>query len=118
MAVDIGLIVYLTAWYAGNYYYNIYNKLSSKEAGGTTYVMTLATIQLLVGAVYAICLWVAPEARAWPKITFQQFISLAPLGFFAAAAHCGAVFAMSAGAVSFGQIVKAAEPAFAAAVGY
>jgi len=80
--------------------------------------MTLATIQLLVGAVYAICLWVAPEARAWPKITFQQFISLAPLGFFAAAAHCGAVFAMSAGAVSFGQIVKAAEPAFAAAVGY
>jgi len=102
----------------GNYYYNIYNKLAAKEAGGTTYAMTLATLQLLVGSVYAIFLWVAPEARALPKITFSQFVSLAPLGFFAAAAHAGAVFAMSAGAVSFGQIVKAAEPAFAAAVGY
>jgi len=29
-------------------------------------------------------------------------------------AHCSSVFALSAGAVSFGQIVKAAEPAFAA----
>ena len=45
-------------------------------------------------------------------------MKLAPLGFWAAAAHAGAVFAMSAGAVSFGQIVKAAEPAFAVVVGY
>ena len=45
-------------------------------------------------------------------------MKLAPLGFWAAAAHAGAVFAMSAGAVSFGQIVKAAEPAFAVIVGY
>jgi len=118
MGVDVGLFVYLTAWYAGNYYYNIYNKLAAKEAGGTTYAMTLATIQMWVGAIYAIALWVAPEARSWPKITFAQFVALAPLGFFAAAAHAGAVFAMSAGAVSFGQIVKAAEPAFAAAVGF
>jgi hypothetical protein len=36
-------------------------------------------------------------------MSFAQFMSLAPLGFFAAAAHAGAVFAMSAGAVSFGQ---------------
>ena len=48
-----------------------------------------------------------------PQISFAQFLSLAPLGFFAAAAHAGAVFAMSAGAVSFGQIVKAAECAAA-----
>jgi len=45
-------------------------------------------------------------------------MKLAPLGFWAATAHAGAVFAMSAGAVSFGQIVKAAEPAFAVVVGY
>jgi solute carrier family 35 protein E1 len=32
-------------------------------------------------------------------------------------AHAASVFALSAGAVSFGQIVKAAEPAFAALVG-
>jgi len=118
MAVDIGLITYLTAWYAGNYYYNIFNKMAAKEAGGATFAMTLATLQLVVGSCYALALWIAPEARAAPKITFSQFVALAPLGFFAAAAHAGAVFAMSAGAVSFGQIVKAAEPAFAAAVGY
>jgi len=116
--MDIGLVVYLAAWYAGNYYYNIYNKLAAKEAGGATYAMTLATLQMWVGVIYALFLWVAPEARERPKVTFAQFVSLAPLGFCAAAAHAGAVFAMSAGAVSFGQIVKAAEPAFAAAVGY
>ena len=38
--------------------------------------------------------------------------------FFAAAAHAGAVYAMTAGAVSFGQIVKAGEPIFAAVVGF
>ena len=51
-------------------------------------------------------------------MSFAQVMKLAPLGFWAAAAHAGAVFAMSAGAVSFGQIVKAAEPAFAVVVGY
>eukprot|EP00965_Chrysotila_dentata_P032182 1073470-Pleurochrysis_carterae.AAC.3 len=51
-------------------------------------------------------------------MSFGQYMKLAPLGFFAAAAHAGAVFSLSAGAVSFAQIVKAAEPAFAAAVGY
>ena len=116
--VDVTLIVYLTAWYAGNYYYNIYNKLASKSGGGTEFAFTLASLQLVVGSVYSLFLWIAPEARAQPKITFAQFVKLAPLGFFAAAAHAGAVFAMSAGAVSFGQIVKAAEPAFAAAVGF
>lgn len=118
MGMDLELPLYLGLWYAGNYYYNIYNKLSSKAGGGTEFVMTLALIQMAVGAVYALFLWFAPEARPTPKITFAQFMKLAPLGFFAAAAHAGAVFSLSAGAVSFAQIVKAAEPAFAAAVGY
>ena len=37
-----------------------------------------------------------------------------PVAFCAMGAHCASVFALSAGAVSFGQIVKSAEPAFAA----
>merc|ERR1719329_938423 len=40
-----------------------------------------------------------------------------PLTICSAAAHSFSVFALSAGAVSFGQIVKAAEPAFAALLG-
>ena len=66
--VDVGLIVYLLAWYAGNYYYNIYNKLVAKESGGATFAFTLAFIQLIVGSVYALFLWAAPEARAKPKV--------------------------------------------------
>ena len=113
--MDIGLIVYLSLWYLGNYYYNIFNKKAAKSSGGAEFAFTLATIQLVVGSLYALFLWAAPEARAKPKMTFSQVVALAPLGFFAAAAHAGAVFAMSAGAVSFGQVVKAAEPVFAAA---
>ena len=104
--------------HAGNYYYNIYNKNAGMASGGAEYAFTLATIQLIVGAVYALFLWLAPEARAAPKMTFGQVMQLAPLGFWAAMAHGGAVYAMTAGAVSFGQIVKAGEPVFAAAVGY
>ena len=66
--MDIGLIVYLALWYLGNYYYNIYNKLSAKAAGGAEYAFTLAWLQLVVGSVYAIFLWAAPEARAKPNV--------------------------------------------------
>ena len=72
----------------------------------------------MVGSVYAAFLWLAPDARAAPKMTFAQLMQVAPLGFWAAMAHGGAVYAMTAGAVSFGQIVKAGEPVFACLVGY
>mmetsp|Transcript_10869 Transcript_10869/g.35794 ORF Transcript_10869/g.35794 Transcript_10869/m.35794 type:complete len:318 (+) Transcript_10869:44-997(+) len=116
--VDVGLIVYLTAWYLGNYYYNIFNKTAAKAGGGSEYAMIMAWIQMAVGAVYALALWILPEARKAPAITFTQVMKLAPVGFFTAAAHAGAVFSLSAGAVSFAQVIKAAEPAFAAAIGY
>jgi len=116
--MDTALIVYLTLWYLGNYYYNIFNKNAGKASGGAEYAFTLATLQLVVGSLYAIFLWAAPDARKPPKMTFSQVMQLAPLGFFAAAAHAGAVYAMTAGAVSFGQIVKSGEPVFAAVVGY
>jgi len=118
VAMDIGLAVYLALWYLGNYYYNIYNKNAGMASGGAEYAFTLATIQLVVGSVYALFLWAAPDARPAPKITFKQALQVIPLGFFAAAAHAGAVYAMTAGAVSFGQIVKAGEPVFAVVVNY
>jgi len=116
--MDIALLVYLSAWYGLNYYYNIFNKLSGKAGGGTEFVFTLAWAQMAIGSVYALALWVAPEARPFPKLTMAQFLKMAPVGFFSAAAHAATVFSLTAGAVSFAQVVKAAEPAFAAAVGY
>ena len=112
------LLSYFFFWYLGNYYYNISNKLALKAAGGKTgYPMTIAALQMAVGVVYALYMWVAPDSRSLPSITKDDLIKMLPVGFCAMGAHCFSVFAMSAGAVSFGQIVKAAEPAFAAVIG-
>ena len=112
------LLSYFFFWYLGNYYYNISNKLALKAAGGKTgYPMTIAALQMAVGVVYALYMWVAPDSRSLPSITKDDLVKMLPVGFCAMGAHCFSVFAMSAGAVSFGQIVKAAEPAFAAVIG-
>eukprot|EP00933_Yihiella_yeosuensis_P070884 TRINITY_DN79048_c0_g1_i1.p1 TRINITY_DN79048_c0_g1~~TRINITY_DN79048_c0_g1_i1.p1 ORF type:complete len:402 (-),score=120.07 TRINITY_DN79048_c0_g1_i1:225-1430(-) len=115
---DFALLAYFFFWYLGNYYYNITNKLALKAAGGATgFPMTIATLQLGVGCLWAFLLWGYPDARALPKITFDDYKKTLPVGLNSAGAHAASVFALSAGAVSFGQIVKAAEPAFAALVG-
>mmetsp|Transcript_36966 Transcript_36966/g.90982 ORF Transcript_36966/g.90982 Transcript_36966/m.90982 type:complete len:396 (+) Transcript_36966:19-1206(+) len=115
---DLQLIIYFGLWYLGNYYYNITNKMALKAAGGSTgFPLTIATLQLGVGCIYALFLWAAPDARKFPKVTKEDIIAMIPVAFCAAAAHSFSVFALSAGAVSFGQIVKAAEPAFAAVLG-
>ena len=107
-----------TFWYTGNYYCNINNKLALNATGGAAGVpLTVASLQLLVGVAYALFLWTAPDARKRPEITVADLVTMLPLAIAVAGAHFGSVFAMSAGAVSFGQIVKAAEPAFAALLG-
>jgi solute carrier family 35 protein E1 len=74
-------------------------------------------MQLAVGAVYAIFLWIAPDARKAPKVTVSDLFAMLPVAICAAGAHSASVFSLAAGGVAFGQIVKAAEPAFAAVVG-
>jgi len=114
-SIDIPLMVYFFLWYVGNYYYNISNKLALKAAGGSTgFPMTISSLQLGVGCIYALFLWAAPDARAKPKISLDDITKMLPVAFCAMGAHSASVFALSAGAVSFGQIVKSAEPAFAA----
>jgi solute carrier family 35 protein E1 len=116
--LDVPLLICFALWYVGNYYYNITNKLALNAAGGASgFPMTIATLQLGVGVVYALFLWAAPDARKRPAITFDDYMKTLPVGFTAAGAHAASVFALSAGAVSFAQIVKAAEPAFAAVLG-
>jgi len=115
--IDIPLLLYFAFWYLGNYYYNIQNKNAAIAAGGEHFAMTLTTGQLVFGVLYAIFLWVAPDARKFPKITMSDFVAMIPAGFCTAGAHAASVFSLAAGGVAFGQIVKAAEPAFAAVVG-
>jgi solute carrier family 35 protein E1 len=53
--------------------------------------------------------------RKAPKLTKENWKEMSPVGLFASLAHAFSVLALGAGAVSFGQIVKAGEPVFAAA---
>lgn len=113
--IDFGLGAYFFLWYLGNYYYNITNKLALNAAGGKVgFPMALSSLQLAVGACYGIFLWLAPDAREKPKVTKEDLVKLIPVSFCFMGAHSASVFAMGMGAVSFAQIVKAAEPAFAA----
>lgn len=113
--IDIPLMLYFLFWYVGNYYYNITNKLALRAAGGSAgFPMTISALQLGVGCIYALFMWVAPDAREKPSVTVDDIIKMLPVAFCFMGAHSASVFALSAGAVSFGQIVKAAEPAFSA----
>ena len=113
--IDVPLTMYFLFWYVGNYYYNITNKLALKAAGGKSgFPMTISSLQMGVGCLYGIFLWLAPDARSRPKITMDDVVKMLPVSFCAMGSHSASVFALSAGAVSFAQIVKSAEPAFAA----
>merc|ERR1712032_168341 len=115
IAIDIPLLLYFLFWYVGNYYYNLTNKLAVRAAGGSKgFPMTISSLQLGVGCIYALFLWAAPDARSVPSVTKGDIVKMLPVAFCFMGAHSASVFALSAGAVSFGQIVKSAEPAFAA----
>lgn len=113
------LATYLTVWYVGNIAYNIYNKkaciaLGKDSHGHSNAHWALSAVQLLVGVVFVLPMWLT-GLRKSPNLTLENWKELAPVGLFASLAHAFSVLALGAGAVSFGQIVKAGEPVFAAA---
>ena len=76
----------------------------------------VASAQLVVGIIWSVGMW-ATGMRKTPNLTAGDIASCIPIGACACLAHCGSVLASAVGAVSFAQIVKACEPAFAAVVG-
>lgn len=113
------LPIYLAVWYIGNIYYNIYNKkaciaLGKNASGASNLHWALSAAQLLVGVLFVIPMWLT-GIRDKPKMTTENWKELSPVGLWASLAHAFSVLALGAGAVSFAQIVKAAEPVFAAA---
>lgn len=73
LGIDIPLLAYFGLWYLGNYYYNITNKLALKAVGGASgFPLTISTLQLGIGSLYGLFLWLAPDARAKPKITLDD----------------------------------------------
>lgn len=112
------LITYLAVWYLGNIYYNIYNKkaciaLGKNASGASNAHWALSAVQLLVGVLFVVPQWLTGIRKA-PDMTVDNWKEIAPVGLFASLAHAFSVLALGAGAVSFGQIVKAGEPVFAA----
>eukprot|EP00281_Chroomonas_sp_CCMP1168_P029946 CAMPEP_0206241596 /NCGR_PEP_ID=MMETSP0047_2-20121206/16579_1 /ASSEMBLY_ACC=CAM_ASM_000192 /TAXON_ID=195065 /ORGANISM="Chroomonas mesostigmatica_cf, Strain CCMP1168" /LENGTH=333 /DNA_ID=CAMNT_0053666501 /DNA_START=20 /DNA_END=1021 /DNA_ORIENTATION=+ len=109
---SVTLLFYVIAWYVGNTFYNIYNKKALNQIHAH---WTVAFAQLVVGVIWCLPIW-ATGIRKFPNLKSSDWLSLAPIGLFAAASHGGSVLALGAGAVSFAQIVKACEPVFAALV--
>ena len=100
-------------WYAGNTFYNVYNKKATNLIDAH---WTVASAQLIVGIVMSSGMWLT-GIRKTPNLTSGDIMACFPIGLFACLAHCGSVLAAAVGAVSFAQIVKACEPVFAAVVG-
>lgn len=70
---DVPLLIYFALWYLGNYYYNISNKLALKATGGAAgFPMTISALQLGIGSLYGIFLWLAPDARKKPTVTLDD----------------------------------------------
>uniref|UniRef100_A0A7S0Q088 Sugar phosphate transporter domain-containing protein n=1 Tax=Coccolithus braarudii TaxID=221442 RepID=A0A7S0Q088_9EUKA len=128
---NFSLFMYFAFWYLGNSFYNIQNKKALNATGGKTagFGMTVATLQLGIGAIYSFVIWavgynflpcvgvVAPTKQDPPKLRAKEIVAMLPVAFCSAAAHSASVLALNAGSVTFGQIVKAGEPVFAAVVG-
>jgi len=93
--VDVPLLAAFFFWYLGNYYYNITNKLALKAAGGKAgFPMTISSLQLGVGCLYALFMWVAPDGRAKPTVTVADITAMLPVAFCAMGAHSASVFAL------------------------
>jgi solute carrier family 35 protein E1 len=90
--IDFGLLVYFGLWYLGNYYYNITNKMALNAAGGKLgFPMAISSMQLGVGAIYALFLWLAPDARRKPTISQKDVFKMLPVAFCFMGAHSASV---------------------------
>jgi len=95
-------------WFFLNVMYNLTNK---KCQNVFPMPWTMTVVSLFVGIPYVLFMW-ATGLRKAPKVSFEGYKKLFPIGVFHAAGHASAVIALGAGAVSFAQIVKAGEPVF------
>jgi solute carrier family 35 protein E1 len=108
----LGMLMF--SWFFLNVMYNITNK-KCQNAFPMPWTMTF--VSLAVGVPYILTLW-ASGLRKPPKLNPGWWKTLMPIGAAHALGHAGAVIALGAGAVSFAQTVKAAEPVFTCVLSY
>merc|ERR1719217_1229804 len=108
------LFTFIFGWFFLNVMYNISNK-RVLNAFAMPWMMSLSSLG--VGVPFVMLLW-ATGIRKTPEIDAKGWKTLAPIGVAHALGHAGSVIALGAGAVSFAQTVKAAEPVFTCIMSY
>jgi len=98
--------VYFALWFALSTGYNIANKV---RLNAIALPWCHSAASLAVGSAFVSFLW-ATGLRKRPSLPRAAVATLLPISFLHALGHIGAVVSAGAGAVSFTQIVKAAEP--------
>lgn len=104
--------VYFGLWYALNILYNISNK---KVLNVLPLPLTVASVQLGIGALYVGLIW-SFQVRPTPRLTLGGKKIVKRIGVCHMSGQILTVTALGAGTVSFAHIVKASEPFFSAAV--
>lgn len=103
---------YFGLWYALNVIYNIMNK---KLLNILPAPVTVGTIQLGIGGLYAILLWMTRLRRA-PILTAKGKELAWKVGTYHGSGQLFSMVSLGAGPVSFTHIVKALEPFFSAMI--
>jgi solute carrier family 35 protein E1 len=101
-------------WFFLNVMYNISNKVC-QNAFPMPWMMSISSLG--VGIPLVAFLW-ATGLRKTPVIKAEGYKTLLPISAAHALGHAGSVIALGAGAVSFAQTVKAAEPVFTCVMSY
>ena len=104
--VKIG--IYFALWFALSTGYNLQNKV---RLNYLPLPWTQSAFSLFVGSAFVMPLWLTGIRKA-PILNKDAIMTLLPIAFCHSIGHIAAVVSASAGAVSFTQIVKAAEPVF------
>eukprot|EP01035_Chromulina_nebulosa_P023293 gene23293-30188_t len=107
---------FFVLWYLISAYYNIYNK----RALNYVYLPWLiATIQMGTGLLLFFPMWYL-KIRPTPFANIKEFLTiiseLRNVAAYTTLSHIAGVIALGTGAVSFTQVVKAAEPVFTALI--
>jgi len=109
---EISYLIFLfLIWYSFNAGYNVYN---SKTKASLSYPVFIAILQLIIGLIYVLPLWLL-KIRKIPKLTYNDIYILLPIVGLNAIGHVATVIAMfEKGGGSFAHVIKASEPVISA----
>lgn len=101
------IMIIVIVWYALSIGYNTYNTFMKPLM---PFPWVIAFVQLPIGLIYAIPLWVLGYRKA-PKLSLSDIVSILPIVACNCVGHCATVIAMFAtGGASLTHVVKASEP--------